>query len=151
MIAAQNSKWVPITNPAAIANNTSPTTTSIDTAGYDYLEVFVYIGATDIALTALKLQESDTDGSYADVTGLVYGTSAAISGTTSTLPSATDDNKCFKFEVDLRGRKRYFDLVVTVGNGSTGAYVTAFGLLSRATDFPVSASERGFGNIVRLP
>jgi hypothetical protein len=132
-------------------DNASLTTASIDTAGYEYLEVFVYLGATDIAMTALKLQESDTDGSYGDVTGLVYGTSAGISGTTSTLPSATDDNKCFKFEVDLRGRKRYFDLVATCGDGTAGTFVTAFALLSRGSDHPVSASERNFGNILRLP
>jgi hypothetical protein len=151
MNQSQQSKFQLITAPAAIANNTSPATTSIDTQGYDYAEVFVILGATDIALTALKIQESDTDGSYGDVTGLIYGTSASIAGTTASLPSATDDNKCFKFEIDLRGRKRYLDLVYTIGNGSTGAFSTAFVLLSRAKDHPVSASERGFGNIVRLP
>jgi hypothetical protein len=151
MIHAQNTKWVSVTPPAAIVDNASLTTASIDTLGYEYLEVFVYLGATDIAMTALKLQESDTDGSYADVTGLVYGTSVSIAGTTAALPTATDDNKCFKFEVDLRGRKRYFDLVATCGDGSTGTFATAFALLSRATDTPVTAAERGFGNIVRLP
>jgi hypothetical protein len=151
MIHGQNTRFVSITPPAAIVNNNSYTTASIDTQGYDYLEVFVYVGATDIAMTALKLQESDTDGSYADVTGLVYGTSASIAGTTAALPTATDDNKCFKFEVDLRGRKRYFDLVATAGNGSTGTFLTAFALLSRAKDTPVTASERNLGNVVRLP
>jgi hypothetical protein len=151
MNQSQFNKFVSITPPAAIVDNASYTTTSIDTAGFEYLEVFVFLGATDIAMTALKLQESDTDGSYADVTGLIYGTSAGIAGTTAALPIATDDNKCFKFEVDLRGRKRYFDLVATAGDGSTGTFLTAFALLSRASDHPVSASERGFGNIVRVP
>jgi hypothetical protein len=151
MNQAQFNKFVSITPPAAIVDNASYTTTSIDTAGFEYLEVFVFLGATDIAMTALKLQESDTDGSYADVTGLIYGTSAGIAGTTAALPIATDDNKCFKFEVDLRGRKRYFDLVATAGDGAAGTFLTAFALLSRASDHPVSASERGFGNIVRVP
>ncbi len=151
MIHGQNTRFVSITPPAAIVNNASYTTASIDTLGYEYLEVFVYVGATDVAMTALKLQESDTDGSYADVTGLVYGTSASIAGTTAALPTATDDNKCFKFEVDLRGRKRYFDLAATAGSGSTGTFLTAFALLSRATDTPVTATERNLGNIVRLP
>jgi hypothetical protein len=151
MNQSQFNKFVSITPPAAIVDNASYATTSIDTAGFEYLEVFVFLGATDIAMTALKLQESDTDGSYADVTGLIYGTSAGIAGTTAALPIATDDNKCFKFEVDLRGRKRYFDLVATAGDGSAGTFLTAFALLSRASDHPVSASERGFGNIVRVP
>jgi hypothetical protein len=102
-------------------------------------------------MAALKLQESDSDGSYADVTGLIYGTSNGIAGTASSLPSATDDNKCFVFEVDLRGRKRYFDLVATAGDGTAGTYLTAFALLSRAADYPVSATERGFANILRVP
>ena len=102
-------------------------------------------------MTALKLQESDDSGMSGaeDITGLIYGTSATIAGTTSALPTATDDNKCFVFEVDLRGRKRYIDLVATAGNGDAGTFLAAFALLSRAGDVPVSASERGFGAILR--
>jgi len=76
----QNTKLVSITPPAAIVDNASYTTASIDTQGWDYLQVVVYLGATDIAMTALKLQESDTDGSYSDVTGLVFGTSSQHRG-----------------------------------------------------------------------
>lgn len=151
MNSVQNTKIVSVTPPAAIYDNTSPTTASIDTQGWDYLQVFVYLGATDIAMAALKLQESDTDGSYADVTGLVYGTSTGINGSASTLPSATDDNKFFLFEVDLRGRKRYFDLVATAGDGTAGTYFAAWAVLSRGKDFPVTAAERGAANILRLP
>jgi len=148
----QNIKLVSITPPAAIVDNASYTTASIDTQGWDYLQVVVYLGATDIAMTALKLQESDTDGgSYADVTGLVFGTSSNIAGSTSTLPSATDDNKFFVFDVDLRGRKRYFDLVATAGDGTAGTFLTAFAILSRGKDQPVTAAERGASQILRVP
>lgn len=152
MNASQHDKFVPITPPGAIVDNASLTTAAIDTAGFAYLRVMVVLGATDIAMTALKLQESDNSGmsGAADITGLIYGTSAGIAGTTSALPTADDDDKCFTFEVDLRGRKRYIDLVATVGNGSAGTYITAFALLSRASDCPVSASERGYGNILRV-
>ena len=148
----QNTKLVSITPPAAIVDNASYTTASIDTQGFDYMQVVVYLGATDIAMTALKLQESDTDGgSYADVTGLVFGTSSNIAGSTSTLPSATDDNKFFVFDVDLRGRKRYFDLVATAGDGTAGTFLTAFAILSRGKDQPVTAAERGASQILRVP
>ena len=148
----QNTKLVSITPPAAIVDNASYTTSSIDTQGFDYMQVVVYLGATDIAMTALKLQESDTDGgSYADVTGLVFGTSSNIAGSTSTLPSATDDNKFFVFDVDLRGRKRYFDLVATAGDGTAGTFLTAFAILSRGKDQPVTAAERGASQILRVP
>ena len=152
MNPAQQDKWVSVTPPAAIVDNASLSTATIDTAGFAYLRVFLYLGAMDIAMTALKLQESDDSGmsGAVDITGLVYGTSNGISGSASALPTATDDNKCFTFEVDLRGRKRYIDLVATCGDGAAGTYATAFALLSRAGDVPVSASERGFGNILRV-
>jgi hypothetical protein len=50
----------------------------------------------------------------------------------------------------LRGRKRYIDLVATAGNGDAGTFLTAFALLSRAGDVGVSASERGYGSILRV-
>lgn len=147
---AQWDKFVSVTPPAAIVDNASLTTASIDTKGFAYARIFLYLGAMDIAMTALKVQESDDDSSYSDVTGLVYGTSTDIAGSTSALPTATDDNKCFVFEVDLKGRKRYLDLVATCGDGAAGTYVTAFALLSRAADGPVTKTERGFGNILRV-
>lgn len=151
MIHAQHTKLVSITPPAAKVDNGSYTTASIDTNGWDYCKVTVYLGDTDIAMTALKMQESDTDGSYADITGLVFGTSANIAGSTSTLPSATDDNKFFVFDIDLRGRKRYLDLVATAGDGATGTYLTAWAELSRGKNGPVTAAERGASQILRLP
>ncbi len=150
MINAQNTKFVGITPPGVIIDNASATTASIDTQGFNYMEVFVYFGAMDIAATAVKLQTSDTDGSYADLTGAVYGTSTDISGSTSSLPSATSDNTCFKFEVDLRGKKRYFDLVLTLGDGAAGTYVTAWAQLSRGDNVATTASGRGFANILRV-
>lgn len=150
MIHSQMCKNVLVTSPGALIDNASATTNAIDTLGYDYMTVDVILGATDIDITALKLQQSDTDGSYADVTGLIWGTSADIAGTTSTLPSATDDNKIFTFEVDLRGKKRWFDLVATFGNGTVGGYLSAIAKLWRCKDGPVTASERGCAQILRV-
>lgn len=150
MNAEQQNKFVSITPPGAIIDDASATTASIDTNGWDYLTVVCYFGAMDIAATALKMQSSDTDSSYADVTGLVYGTSTDIAGSTSSLPSATDDNKFFIFEIDLRGQKRYWDLVATLGDGAAGTYFTAFGILSRGKNGPVTATERGVANVLRI-
>lgn len=152
MHSEQADKFVAITPPGAIVDNASLTTTAIDTLGFSYCRIFAVLGATDIAMTALKVQESDDSGmsGAADVTGLVYGTSTDIAGSTSALPSATDDNKCFVFEIELKGRKRYLDLVATCGDGTAGTYVTAFALLSRASDVGVTKTERGYGNILRV-
>ena len=137
-------------SPAAISDNASPTTNSIDTKGWDYLEVYVVFGAMDIAMAALKLQSSDTDGSYADVTGLVSGTSLNIAGETSTLPIDTRDNTIYGLQVDLRGQKRYFDLVITTGNGDAGTYVMAIARLSRGKDMPTTAAEMGLLECLRV-
>jgi hypothetical protein len=150
MTPAQNSKYVLVTPPAAILDNASATTNSIDTKGWDYLQVVCSIGATDIAMSALKLQTSDTDSSYADLTGAVFGTSTNIDGATSAVPSATDDNKVFVIEVDLRGKKRYFDLVATAGNGTAGTYFTALAILSKGEISPITAAGRGADEILRV-
>jgi hypothetical protein len=98
----------------------------------------------------LSLQESDTSGSgHANVTGLVYGTSTDIDGNTSSLPSATDDNGVFAFEVDLRGRKRYLDVAATVGDGTAGAFVTIQTILCRAKELPTSISDKGLTGCLR--
>jgi hypothetical protein len=151
MIAAQNTKLVNVTPPAAIIDDASLTTAAIDTKGFDYCTIKVILGATDIAMTALKVQESDASGSgFADVTGLVFGTSTDIDGNTSALPANDDDNGFFVFDIDLRGRKRYLDVVATVGNGSAGAFVTVIAELSRAAESPTTIAQRGAAGILRV-
>ena len=150
MIPSQMTKVVSLTPPAAIVDNASYTTAELDTKGWSYCTIYAYLGATDIAMTALKVQESDTAGSgHADVTGLVFGTSTNIDGSTSALPSATDDNKLYAFDIDLRGRKRYLDVVATAGDGTTGTYLVAWAVLSRGAEAPVSSSERGCDEVLR--
>ena len=150
MIHSSSVKVVSITRPAAIIDNAAVTTAFVDTLGFDHALIFVDLGATDIALTVLKVQESDASGSgYADVTGLVFGTSTDIAGAATTLPSATDDNKFYLFDINLQGRKRYLDLNVTVGDGTVGGFLTAYAVLSRAEQSPTTAAERGGAVVLR--
>ena len=151
MVNAQAVKVVRVIDPAAIKDNASWTAVEIDTLGFDYAQVYCYVGATDIAHVALKMQESSVSGSgFTDVTGLVFGTSTNTDGSTSTLPSATDDNKLFCFDIDLRGRKRYLSLVATAGDGTAGTYMTAWAVLSRAGETPMTAAQRGCSQILRV-
>lgn len=146
-------KFLNITPPAAInsSDNTAFTTAEIDTKGWDYLQVAAILGATDAALGSLAVTESDTAGSgHANVTGLVWGTSSNIAGSTSTLPSSTNDNGIFLFEIDLRGRKRYFDVTATTSDVTTGTFLTVFAILSRSKDAPTTAAERGCVEILRV-
>lgn len=146
MIAPFKRKIVSITPPAAIVDNASYITATVDTGGYDYAVINVYLGATDIAMVALKVQESDASDmtGAADITGTRFGTDANDTGSTSTLPSATDDYKLFSFFIDLRGRKRYLDLVATAGDGTAGTYATAWAELWRAEDAPRTAAQAGY-------
>ena len=151
MIHGQATKDLIVIAPAAIVDNAAYTTVQIDTLGFEYCEIIVAIGASDIAMVALKVQESDTDGSnFTDVTGLVYGTSVNTAGATSTLPTDGSDGTLFKFEIDLRGRKRYLDLVATAGDGSTGTFASATARLSRAKNAPDTATEQGAAQVLRL-
>jgi hypothetical protein len=84
------------------------------------LFAIINVGATDITLDAKIQQATDSSGSNAkDITG------AAI-----TQYTATDDDKFASIDLeaaalDLANNFNYVRLSITVGNGSTGAYVSA--------------------------
>lgn len=146
----QASKYSQVIAPAAIVDNASFVTNEIDSLDFDYLTVIVNIGATDIAMSALKLQSSDSSGSgFADIDGLDCNGDTDIDGNAAALPSASDDNNLVLFQVDLRGQKRYFDLVATAGNGSAGTFASAVAILSKGAVSPVSASDMGAETVLR--
>ncbi len=152
MIPFQNFKVVNVTPSVASVNNASAATTTIDTLGFDYCTILVEFGVMDAALTALKVQESDfaNMSGGADVTGLVSGTSTNIAGSTSALPTSTADNTVYRFDIDLKGRKRYLDLITTVGAaGTTGAFIATQALLSRAENSLDTATGQGCLEVLR--
>lgn len=141
MKESQTAKFAVAIAPAAIIDNTSATATAIDTNGYDDVEIALVLGATDIAITALKVQESDDDSSYTDITDTVVGTAEDIDGNTD-LPSATDDNSVILFNIDMLGKKRYLKVVATFGDGTAGGYLSGVARLSRG-ETPTDASSAG--------
>lgn len=148
---AQSAKYVVAIAPAAILDNTSATATEIDCKDYSYLEIPIQLGATDIAVTALKLQESDTSGSgFADITGATFSGGTSVDGVTLALPSATDDNQPHVFQVNLVGRKRYIKVVCTFGDGSVGGFVAATARLSQAAYLPPTSTDKASGGICRV-
>ena len=136
----QNVKVVNVTPPAAIKDAASFSTTTIDTLGFGKVAIYFSLGATDIAMTALKVQESDDSGmsGAADITGAVFGATGAPA-----LPTATDDNGIFAFFIDLKGRKRYLDVVATAGDGATGTYGACTAHLYNSNLTEDNASQRG--------
>lgn len=141
----QSMKFINIIPPGVIVDDGSYTSTAVDTAGWDHCTFVVTLGASDIAMAALKVQEDEDSaiGSPTDVTGLVFGTSTNDAGATSALPSATDDNKIYICEVDTKHRQRYLDVVATAGNGSTGTYLSAIAILSNGVSSPYTAAQSG--------
>tara|TARA_Y100001937_G_C7076758_1_gene311000 strand:+ start:626 stop:1123 length:498 start_codon:yes stop_codon:yes gene_type:complete len=152
MIHLQNLKFANITGPISVDNG-SNTTAAVDTQGFDYAVIVVHSGALQVAMTALKVQESDSSdmSGAADVDGLIFGTSTNIDGSTSALPAAGDDNVFHLFEIDLKNRKRFLDVVSTQGNGSgTGGLVGISCILGRAAESVVdTASGKGAAEVLR--
>jgi len=147
----RNVKLFSVTPPAAIIDNASATTAEIDTKGFRHLRVIAYVGAIDVAMSALKLTESDTTGNnHADITGTVFGTATGVDGTTSALPTADDDNKFYVIDVDLRGRKRFIDVVATCGNGDNGTYIAIWAELYQGEATPSSAALMGAGGALSI-
>ena len=137
MLYATTFKTLLLTPPAAAVNNAAVTVSSVDRKGFDYAVIKLLLGATDIALAVCKMQESDDNSTWTDITGLDFSVSP------NTLPSATDDNHLFAWDIDLRGRKRYLRPAITVGNGSTGAFVCVIAELHRPEQNPSTPAGRG--------
>lgn len=147
----QQAKYVAAIKPAAILDNTSATATVVDTTGYDYATVIVQLGATDIAVTALKLQASSTSGgTYADITGATFDGGSGMGGATLALPSATDDGQTCVFQVDMRGKNPFLKVVATFGDGTSGGFIAAVAVLSRGKIAPTTSTGAADGDVCRV-
>ena len=136
MIASQMSKVVSAV-PAAATTNT--TTLVIDTLGFDAASVTVSraSNAATAFATTLKVEESDNNSDYTNVTGLVGGTDF-------TIPTVTDTASVsvVKFDIDTRVKKRY--LKVSACPSTSSAIAVAINArLVRADVAPTTAAEAG--------
>lgn len=147
MIPVLTTKMVSIAVPQSV-NGTAATTTSVDTKGWRHCQIVVQFGAIGAAdLDALKVQESNDDAAadaYVTVTGLEYGASGYAA-----LPTQTDDNGIFVFNISLLGRERYLDLILDPGAVAT--LISAFAILSRGESAPNTTALRGFTQELALP
>ena len=117
----------------------------IDTAGFKYASIDVifspFTAATSSYASVLKVQESDTAGSLqADVSGL--SVTAGAGATTGANVGAVA-----RFNIDLRGRKRYLTVVTSPGNTVA---VVSNARLSKAEQYAVTATESGVNNVASL-
>lgn len=144
----QHNKYVAAIKPAAILDNASAAATEIDARGYDFLTVVVTLGATDIAVTALKLQAATTSGgSFVDITGATFAAGSGLGGATLALPSATDDGQVCVFHVDMRGKEPFVKVVATFGDGTVGGFIAASAILSRGKNPPSTSVTMADGDV----
>ena len=138
-----NSGMKSVTKAAASVAASATHSHEIDTLGFKYAAIDVifspFTAATTSYASVLKVQESDTSGSgQADVSGLSI---TAGAGATATVGAVA------RFNIDLRGRKRYLTVVTSPGN--TVAVVTN-ARLSKAESAATDATSAGVNNYASL-
>lgn len=129
--------------PLAIVDDASWTCTAVDTSGAKAVHCLIHMGANDIAIAALKVQESNALDSATALTSGTDITGADFTVSPATVPSATDDNKFWLVTIPVTGaRKRYFNLVATNGNGTVGGFLTACWIKESLDEAPGTATQR---------
>lgn len=111
----------------------------IDTLGYDWATIDIIATTADVVSdgpTVVKLQEADVTNasSFADITA--FATPATIPNANTAATAVLQNN--YKFNVDLRGRKRYLQPIYSPQTTQT---VTIIANLGRAEQSPVTAAK----------
>lgn len=144
MIHAQNHKVVAEV-PAAAIGATATASLTIDTIGFDHASVTVLraSNASTVFANVIKVEESDDNSSYSNVTALVGGGTGGFS-----IPavSSTSATSILKLDIDTKAKKRYLKVSYTPG---ASANVAIVGRLGRGEESPVSNSDAGvIGRVV---
>jgi len=121
---------------------------SVDAKGYEELQLVVTktTHASDY-ITVFNIQQSDDTvlTNFAAVTGYVAGTDWTLASLTGGTNAATE-KAAGVFNIDLRGKKRYFRVLVT--NGAATGIVGITGTLARAEQAPITATNQNAGVVV---
>ena len=127
MIHSQNHRVVGDV-PAAAIGATATATLTIDTIGYDHASVSVLraANASTVFASVIKVEESDDNSSYANVTALVGGGTGGFS-IPAIAASATGSASILKLDVDTKAKKRYLKVSYTPGASATVAIVARLG------------------------
>ena len=145
MFQLQNLKHACMLSTQAVGTTATSavTTFSLDTKGYDELQIVVIpqTHATS-TITGFAIEHSDTDAAsaFGAVTGYVAGTDytvASIVGGTA----ATAATSPAVFNINLAGKKRYFRVSGIIGTTAITATVTS--ALGRAITSPITTAGQG--------
>ena len=132
----------------ASTTNAATATGNIDTQGYDYATIDVIMATSNDTTnnpTVFKLAECDTTvvTSFANITAAVGDGTGGF-----TIPAAvTSGNWGMKFNVDLRGKKRYLKLSISP---LTTQVITAIANLFRGDELPVDTTKANVKALVNL-
>ena len=121
---------------------------SIDTKAYEELQLVVTKTThSNDYITVLTIQQSDDTvlTNFAAVTGYVAGTDWTLASLTGGTNAATE-KAAGVFNIDLRGKKRYFRVLVT--NGAVTGVVGITGTLARGSEAPITATNQNAGVVV---
>ena len=131
MIHAQNTKYVTVLAPQSVGTSATVSGT-VDCVGWDYAQVYLHLATQTAGNTnTISLAEGDTTSSFT--------THADMSITTAT-PS-TSATQVYGWMLDLRKRKRYLRLTLTVPG--TAQIAEASAILGRGEAGPDTAAKRG--------
>jgi hypothetical protein len=138
MFHAQFDKFA-ATLPTAAVGATATSTLTIDRIGFDHVSVSAIraSNASTVFASVLKVEESDDNASYSDVTALVGDGTGGF-----TIPAVSDTNSAaiVQMDIDCRARKRYLKVSMTPGATATLGLVAG---LSKAEVAPTDATGKG--------
>ena len=144
----QGLKSVVALGPISMTAAAVLTSASIDCKGYEELQLVVTktTHASDY-ITVLNIQQSDDTvlTNFAAVTGYVAGTDWTLASLTGGTNAATE-KAAGVFNIDLRGKKRYFRVLVT--NGAVTGVIGITGTLARGEQAPITATLQNAGVVV---
>lgn len=128
----------------ASTTNGATATALFDTLGFNTCTINVNMTTADSTtnkLTTLKISESDDTvvTNFVDITAFVGGTNTG----NFTLPApstTTNQPNLYKFNIDLRGRKRYLKVTATP---PTTQSITVWADLHKPQQSPVTAAAAG--------
>ena len=144
----QGLKSVVALGPISFSAAGTAISASIDTKAYEELQLVVTKTThSNDYITVLTIQQSDDTvlTNFAAVTGYVAGTDWTLASLTGGTNAATE-KAAGVFNIDLRGKKRYFRVLVT--NGGVTGIVGITGTLARGEQAPITATNQNAGVVV---
>ncbi|HUX02001.1 MAG TPA: hypothetical protein VMY35_13580 [Phycisphaerae bacterium] len=125
----------------------SGVTNYIDTLGYDFMSLDCICQTYSGTMSTFQIMEADvtTSATFAAIVALTGGTATSTSAGFVIASSPTAGQYLSKFNVDLRGRKRYVKLALIPDVAVTATVVAN---LFKGEDAPITTTQVGVTNFV---